>query len=186
MEKLQESQNFKTSVWSVDGRVGYQDYTFYNGTTLAKGDMKRTPWQLGGSLAWVDVGPNPSWAIVGQYQYQDTYTEQTSKTLCPSTSSTSVLKCVTGPIGAPTPTIKDLLTLEWRYQVGKQFAIDPSATYDAHSSAYSFGLPFYFVKGSSNAFTSGVRADWASDKHHLVVGVFVTKGFSVLGGASSS
>jgi hypothetical protein len=179
-----------TSVWmvSLNGKVGYEAHTYYDGMTLAKSMVDRTPAQLGVSGTYVfDQG---NWSGTLSYNYQKAYEDGGAsgkmQTLCP-TKGNPVLKCINGYIGAPTEKDKDLLSLEARYisPPGKfpiPFGIDPTVTYDAHSGVYGVEVPIYVVANASKSLTGGIRYDWTSDKHQSVVGVFVASAFCILPG----
>jgi hypothetical protein len=57
-------------------------------------------------------------------------------------------------------------------------AVDPLVTCDVHTRTYGFDVPVYLFGGSAGL-TGGVRADWASDTRAWVVGIFISKPFSL-------
>jgi hypothetical protein len=180
------------SVWflSTNGKVGYEQHSFFDGTSLAKSTLDRTPWQVGLAGTYVFHGGVSSVTLSYNYQrsYEDGGKDGKMQTLCPTTGTT-VLKCVAGYINPPLRQDKDLFALDYRYisppgTFPIPIGIDPGVTYDANSGAYGFQLPIYVIADKSKNLTGGLRYDWTSDKHESVVGIFVTSGFCVLPGYS--
>jgi hypothetical protein len=166
-------------LYGVTATAGYEAHTFFSSTMLAKTSEDKAPYQFGGYVTY--VGASRNWAVSAQINYQSAYTDNPTKTLCPA--GTAPVTCVTGAFGAPQHTDKALIAAEWRW-FGQIFSLptiglDPMVTYDAVSGAYAFDLPIYLFNDGKNNLTGGVRVDWTSVRHDTVVGVFVSKAFSI-------
>jgi hypothetical protein len=181
-----------TSLWmlSANGKVGYEQHSFFDGVSLAKGEADRTPFQLGLAGTYVFGGGAMSATLSYAYQkaYKDGGASGQTRTLCPPTGH-PVLKCVTGYINAPTEADKDLFTVDLRYISPPglfpiPFGVNPTVSYDAHSGVYGVQFPVYILANKSKSLTGGVRYDWTSDKHESVAGVFVASAFCILPGYS--
>jgi len=175
-----------SSLWLFggSGTVGDESHTFYNAVSLAKSSLNRTPLQFGGYLTWVAGQRNLSATL--QLDYQNSYTDNPTKTVCPAGGSGPVT-CVNGAFGPPKTTDKALVAgeLRWFGQVDHlPIGVDPMVTYDAASGAYAFDLPVYLFSDGKDNLTGGIRYDWTSVKHASVVGVFIAKAFNI--GAFSS
>ncbi len=176
-------------VLSLNGKVGHDVHSFYDGANLNPGSKTTTPTQLGAAGTYVFSGGHTSLSL--SYNYQDSFTDGVKgkmQVLCPPTGS-PVLKCVNGFIGAPTATQKDLFTTDLRFiapgSFPIKFGIDPTFTYDARSGVYGGQLPLYFLTDANHALTGGVRADWTSDEHHVIFGLFVSSAFCIILGKDS-
>ncbi len=187
------------SMWLASGhaKVGYESHSFYDLTTLAPAsfdptktdpsEVSRTPFDVGLSFTRVFNGGDMS--ITGAYDYQRSYADGGKKgatsNLCP-VEAVSILTCVTGYVGHPLLTDKQLATAEFRYINGHtlpfSFGVAPAFTYDLQSGIYSFAVPVYLIADETKALTGGLRYDWTSDKHESVVGIFVTSAFCILPG----
>ncbi len=168
----------------VFGKVGYEELTYYNPTTLAKDALKRTPWQIGAYLGRIDGGGNWSWAF--QALHEVSYKEKDSTTACLAGAG-PVLTCISGPLGRAEQVTKDVLSIEGRLSAFKinlgfgetKLGFGPKVAYDANNDNLSLSFPVYLFSGK-DGLTGGIRADWESNEHDIVVGLFVTKSFSTL------
>ncbi len=178
-------------LFSLNGKMGGEDHTYYNGVTLAKSTVTKTPYQFGGAATWDFNEGNSSLSLL--YNYQLAYADSnkgTAQVLCPLTGVV-VLKCINGFVGAPTQRVKDLMTVDLRSLVKLPSAfqltlgLDPAVTYDAAANSYAVQFPIYFLKDATNGLSGGIRYDWTSSQHVSVVGVFVASSFCVLPGANA-
>jgi hypothetical protein len=165
------------------GKMGYEAHNYYDPTTLIKASVNKTPLAVGTYFTVVSAGRQ--WAMTGEAQYQNAYKDAQTQTECPAPGAKPTVICAAGPIGEPATTTKALLSVELRGTLGKfqmfggsTIAIDPLVTFDAHSSTYGIDAPVYLFS-SSAGLTGGVRADWASDTRAWVVGIFISKPFSL-------
>jgi hypothetical protein len=139
------------------------------------------------------VGTGWNWAVTGQYDYQDAYKDQTTKTECPAPAAAKAPTiCVSGSIGHPSKSIKNLFTLEWRYKVpipkwfgGDSVGVAPSATYDATSHIYGATALLFLFGNGGGGLTGGFDTSWQSNTHHVSAGIFVTQPFSITGQTAS-
>jgi hypothetical protein len=168
------------------GQIGYKKYTFYDPNTLAKGELDRTPWRAGGFWGW--IGGDQSSSITLEYAREVTFEQADKKTACLAGVGT-VLSCISGPLGRAARVTKDLLSVEVRRGFGKaelgmvrpSVGFAPKVVYDANNNDWAVALPVYLF-GDKSGLTGGVRADWESKEHDVVVGVFLTKTFSISDG----
>lgn len=174
--------------WAIglSGGVGYESHTYYSSTTLAKSSENRTPWSAGAYAGLLDFGRDA--ALTFQYQYQEKYTDQTQKTMCPANSGSAPVTCATGSFGPPKFTIQNLVTLELKaitppkiFGLPGGFGLDPTISYDLRSQKKSVDFPVYFFQNGGKGLTGGLRASWASDTHRASVGIFVSKPLTLFG-----
>jgi hypothetical protein len=166
-------------VYGGGAKVGSQQFSYFEGTSLAKANVTRTPYSLS-----VFAGQTSSGAgnilVLGQFEYQRAYKDADSRVLCPA--GTAPVTCTSGPIGTPLQTTKRIFSLEARYTAGT-FELSPTLSYDSVSKVKGIDVPIYFIGGASTdnkpaPFNAGLRVGWRSDTHHGQVGLFVGTPFS--------
>lgn len=171
----------------VFGKVSRKTYTAYDPLTLAKDDLSRTSWRGGAFYAL--IGGSLGWSATVQYAHEETFKEADTRAVCQAGAG-PFLTCAAGPIGPLTRSRKDIFSLEGRRSWGPKilgeitprFGIAPKIAYDAKHDDWAVGLPVYLF-GNSGGLTGGVRVDWDSRKDRdLLVGVFLTKTFSIAEG----
>lgn len=93
--------------------AGYNQFTFYNSSTLAKLSQDDAPWS---ARAFVGIMPRAAVPAIVTLaaNYQQAFTASPTSTKC--LASASSLKCQTGAIGAPTRADKMLLSLDLHSQ----------------------------------------------------------------------
>jgi hypothetical protein len=174
-------------LWGTTGKVGYQQYKFFQPVTLAASTLRTTPWSVGGYVAFQpNVVPNS--LITFTYQHQYGNNPGSAKVACPA-GAVGGKGCVDGTIGPPPPQTKDLLTLDLRQRFSGaalklpygDFAVELTPSYDARSHVWAIDAPIYFVSDGKGGFNGGVDVSWRSDKHETIVGVFLSKPFSLAG-----
>jgi len=164
-------------------KVGYKEYTYYDPTTLAEGELERTPWRVGGF--WGFIGGDRGWAVTAEYAHEVSFEAAPSKTTCLAGAG-PLLDCVSGSLGRAAKVTKEVLSLEGRLALGKlelgkvkpSIGLAPKVVYDAKNDDWAVALPVYLFSDKTGL-TGGVRADWESNAHDIIVGVFITKAFSV-------
>lgn len=167
-------------------KVSQKSHGFYDPVTLAKSETTRTPWRLGAFYAL--IGGDRSWSATFAYAHEVAYQPAASKNLCRTIAGT-LLECVNGPIGGGAETKRNVLSLELRRSWGPRVlgevtphvGVAPKVAYDTESGVWAVGLPVYLF-GDNSGLTGGLRADWEDKTHDLVLGVFVTKTFSIADG----
>jgi hypothetical protein len=168
------------------GKVSQKAYDFYDPVTLAKSDVTRTPWRVGGFYAF--IRGDQSWSTTFEYAHEVAYRSADAKTVCRAGAG-PLLDCVDGPIGRVQQTKKNVLSVEVRRSWGTKvlgvvtprIGVAPKVAYETESDAWAVGLPVYLF-GDKSGLTGGLRADWENKTHDLVVGVFLTKTFSISDG----
>lgn len=168
------------------GKVTQKSYDFYDPVTLAKSDATRTPWRIGGFYTL--IGGDRSWSTTFEYAHEVAYRSADVKTVCRAGAG-PLLDCVVGPIGRVKQTNKNVFSLELRRSWGPKelgevrpdVGAAPKVAYDAESGEWAVGLPVYLF-GGVKGLTGGLRADWESKTRDVVIGVFLTKTFSIADG----
>jgi hypothetical protein len=179
--------------YGLTGKVGYQQFTYNLPPSLTPMKDAHDPWSIGPYYGIQFNNPgiglsNP--LLLFSYQYQDTFADNTTKTICPTTSSTPVLTCVTNPIGLPKETIKSIVAVEVRDRIWlaansllSSFAFDLGTYYDTKAKVWGVDLPIYLV-GDKTGLSGGVQLGWRSDTNGFTASVFVSKAFDIFGAPS--
>lgn len=167
-------------ILGASGKVGYQTFNYYDGTSLAKKHNAKTPTSAS-VFVGVTANNNIPLMFLARFEYQNAYKDADSKVLCPDGNSFPVT-CVSGAIGSPVRTEKKIISIEARYE-GPWLEVRPTISYDTVSKVKGFDLPVYFINGTSAdgkpiPFNAGVDLGWRSDKHEAVIGLFVGTPFS--------
>lgn len=165
--------------WGVSGKGGFTDYTFYDNPSLTKHKERRNGWSAGAYAAVRPDGSNFMFVVSGRAQ--DTYKDADSKTLCPPPSgSTSVITCVSGPIGEPARKRSNVFSIEGRAKLpGLRISEQPQdfigvsliASRDTRNKITGVQLPIYLV-GDIKGLNGGIRMDWTSETK-TTVGIFI-------------
>lgn len=162
--------------WGLNSKIGYQQYNFYDPTSLAQETLKGAPWSVGGYVAFQpDVAANNLISL--SYQHQYGFNPAKSKIKCPP-NSTGGMGCVNGEIGPPPVQIKDLFTVDYRMKPASFLAFDITPSYDVRAGVWAINIPVYFMGDGKNSLSGGLAFGWRSDKHVSTVGVFLSKPFS--------
>jgi len=167
-------------VYGATAKIGYQQFTYFDHSTLAKNQTSKTPTS-GSVFAGTTLGPDQRMLLLAKFEYQNAYKDATSNVLCPAPSSAPT-KCINGPIGAPPRTTGHIYSLEGRYTASR-FDLDPVLSYDSVSHVKGVNFPIYFIGGVSDdgkpsAFNAGIDLGWRSDTHVAMLGIFVGSPFS--------
>lgn len=182
---LQATQGFEhVWVWGASARVGFQEFTYYDGATLARLQNDETLWR---ASAYVGYLFRSSAMATATLTSQTAFKDRRTQVLCPG--GAPPVTCVNGPIGAPEEIESLLLGLDYRRQIflgagadrflsGPDLGYSFAATYDFETEVYGFDLPIYLLRDSSDLLTGGVRLGWRSDDHELTVGLIVSRPFS--------
>ena len=124
-------------------------------------------------------------AVTASYSYQDSYQDQTSKTMCPESLGSKPVTCQTGSFGAPALQVKSLIAIEakWIFATNPnwivpQVGIDPKFTYDTHARQYGVDVPIYVLSNGSKGLTGGIDVGW-SNTAHATVGLFLNQPLQV-------
>jgi hypothetical protein len=172
-------------VYGGGAKLGYQQFTDYDPTTLAKATPNKTPWSANFYGAWNPLFDIQSF-LIAKFEFQDGYKDATSKVLCPAPSG-KALTCVSGPIGTPVHTESKVLSLEERRIFTWPFTMGISVVpqYDLQAKVFAVNLPIYFVPSAgSKGLSGGLQAGWRNDTHSFSFGVFAASAFSFFPAAS--
>lgn len=161
-------QSSRATVWGASGKVGQEDFEYYDPVTLAKLSDHRTGWSLKAYYAMKPLDEERLFTV--QYEHQLAWEGQEEKILCPAGGGAA--DCVKGAPGKPTRVEKDIVSAEYRQRVGgSAFALNLS--YDARNEVAAVGLPIYLTTNGEGRFVGGVRFDWRSDTGEAKAAVFV-------------
>ncbi len=164
-------------IFGLNAKGGYQDFDYFQASDLSKQSVRKSPWSAGIFASYAPSSADT--LLTGSFKLLESYDDAMSKTLCPSTSPSTPVECVSGPIGVPTKKRKQPLTLEMRRYVSTGIAFSLSATRDFKNKVSGAQLPIYFVGNGDGGLTGGIRFDWASDTHKTSVGIFVGQAFQL-------
>lgn len=168
--------------WGITGRVAYSTHKHFDSQTLAEGSSRRYSRSAAPFLS-LDTGPN-GWNFVVKHDWQRSFKDATSKTLCPE-PTTFPVTCVNGAIGEPKLTRARIWSLSARHSSGSGLLdLAPTLSYDTVSKVKGVDLPMYFIKGSADSkkivpFNAGVRLGWRSDTKEGTVAIFVGSDFDL-------
>lgn len=155
-------------VWGASGKVGSEDFDYFDATTLAKMSDSRTGWSLKAYYAAKPLDEEKLFTF--QYEHQSAWEGQEEKILCPAGGPTSA--CVKGAPGKPTKVEKDIVSFEYRQRTGnKAFALNLG--YDANNGVAAIGLPIYLTTDDKGSFIGGIRFDWRSDTEEATAAIFI-------------
>jgi hypothetical protein len=104
--------------------------------------------------------------------------------MCPASTTTDPVKCINGPIGAPSRKDGLLGAIEFRRQfMLKDFwipsiGVAPQITYDLLKKKGGLDFPIYLVPDAKGNLLGGVRFGYRTDTDDVAVGVFVGTAFS--------
>ncbi len=182
-EALFWGENPRLLTWGASARGGYQEFNYFDGTTLERREAEENPWSASVfvGMAW----PNDRRMVTLSYTQQNSFRDATVSVLCPG--GVPPLTCVDGPIGPPNEKDEQIVAFEWRqgFDAERQprlsnigFAL--TASYDIESEEYGVDLPVYLVQSDARELTGGVRFGWRSDDNEITVGVFVSRAFSFM------
>ncbi len=172
----------RVAIWRFGGSVtaGEEAHSFYDPTTLTKASQTKTPVQIGVYLT--HIGATRDWSLTLQADYQQAFSDGTSKTLCPA-GGTGVVTCTTGSFGPPKNIRTTLIAGEWRWFTHLNglppFGLAPQVTYSTSNRAWAIDIPVYLLSDGKDNLTGGLKLDWTSIGHRVVVGFFVSKAFSI-------
>lgn len=171
----------RLTYFGVSAKVGSESHAFYDPLTLAKSDVERTPWSVGAFYSL--IGGDQTWSMTAEYKHQKVFEDGKARTACLAGPG-PILSCVTGALEPVKAVTKDVLSLEGLWAPGRsdispaRFGIGPKIAVDLGNDQWAVALPVYLF-GDKSGLTSGIRADWDSRDHRVVVGVFVTKALSI-------
>jgi hypothetical protein len=184
----------RTFAAGVYAKPGYQQYAFITSSgsgneaaltrdlSSANQTTSRVPVSAGVYIGTTIFGPD---MLFGHYDFQNTYKDQASGTLCPANSAPGfgAITCASGSIGTPKRSETSLVSLEYKYyHIGNiPFAVDFNAIYDTRMRTRSVDVPIYFVNSGSKAdLVGGIDLGWSSSNHKATIGVVIATPFNVL------
>jgi len=184
--RVKTKENFPKNAWNwvygAEATLGYKNFNFYDRTSITKQDQTETPWSTGLFGGFISAD-NRSLVSMG-FEYQKSYQSSTSKTVCPSSTTTAWVDCITGNIGSPIKKIKHLAYLDYR-RLFRHVGVSFRVTRDFENDETGLDLPIYLVRAKRpdpdtlGVFNGGIRLGWTSTDD-FTVGVFVGSAFSIL------
>lgn len=158
---------------------GYQDFSFYDATTLASQKKREGLWSAGAFISYLPIAMSA--VLTGTISVQSSYKDAKSSSQCLATPSanSSFLTCANGSIGSPAHKTTEILALEWRQQVTEHAAIALQVSRDFRNKITAVQLPVYFIHDAKGGLTGGFTFGWTSQDHKGSMGVFVNQAFSL-------
>jgi hypothetical protein len=165
--------------WSVTLSGGYRDAKYFEPATLKEQKERKKLAGLDVTYSYVPLEATQLFAAT--LGVASGYKDGKSTTACLSTppAGSTLLDCVTGPIGVPKKQDSRILDLEWRRKISERHAFSLLVSRDFKEKVTSVGLPLYIVGNDKDGLSGGIRLDWNSDDKKTTIGVFVGKAFSV-------
>jgi hypothetical protein len=165
--------------FGISAKGGYQDFTYYDTSSLAQARQRNTISSVSGFYAFMPM--HGLSAVTATLSVQSVYKDAKSKTVCFKTppSGGAFLTCASGSIGEPTRKITQVLNLEWRRQIADKLAISVQVSHDFKNEVSEVQVPVYLIADSKNSLSGGLSFGWTSTDHKGVLGVFVGQSFSI-------
>jgi hypothetical protein len=129
----------------------------------------------GATLSWMRILQNMSFILGYSYErpFKGGMGEQVCKPIGTSTSTT----CSAAMVGAPTRTLANIVSAEFRAIILKDFAMAPRVEYDITGHNIGAKLPLYLRTVTTKSFSGGVEVGWTRDAHFQGA-LVLTKAFS--------
>ena len=102
-----------------------------------------------------------------------------SVSLCRPLAGTDATTCANAVLKAPAQSTGAVASVQLRRTLSRGVAIAPQVQYDAKTKVCAVQVPVYFLKDSKGSPIGGVRASWRSDRHAVVVSLFVGAAFGL-------
>jgi hypothetical protein len=166
--------------WGLATRGGYQDFTFYDAMSLGKNKKRHSLWST--SLFGAYLPLEKLSAFTATFTVESAYKDAKSSSLCLQTppATGTFLTCADGPIGEPSRTTTQILSLEWRRQITEKVAFSLQASRDFKNRISTIQLPLYFIGDAKSGLSGGLTLGWTSEDHKASLGVFVGQAFKLL------
>jgi len=166
--------------WGLSTKGGYQDFTFYDATSLAKSKQRHSLWSVSVFGAYLPLEKLS--AFTATLTVEAAYKDAKSSTQCLQTppATGAFLTCADGPIGEPSRSTTQILNLEWRRQITDKVAFSLQASRDFKNKISTVQLPVYFISDAKSGLSGGLTLGWTSEDHKASLGVFVGQSFKLL------
>ncbi len=161
---------------SIAATSGYQDFNWYDPTSLAKTTTRKKPQSLEFALSRVVTAGT---LVTAAVRTEESYEATKSFTRCPAPTGTVPFNCVTGAIGEPTKKRADVLTLDVRTIVYKRMALGLTLNRDIKNKTTGIELPLYVLSSSAGDLTGGIKLGWTTDDHKVSAGLFIGQPFKL-------
>lgn len=156
-------------------KAGYDDFTFFDPTTLQKRSQDEVPWGVG---LFGGVLAGTSYYTVG-IDYQRGYKAAASGTACPvPAEGATVTRCVSGALGEPSSNERQLLNFEGRWLIGES-AIGAKLVHDFKNDFWGIDVPVYLFPNDKGLLSGGLRFGWTNTEQ-FSAGIFVGVPFKLL------
>ena len=145
--------------------VGYNNFTEFNPSTLAKSSQSDVPWSIRGYFGYMPWVTIPALVTVAA-NYQQAYTAAPTATKC--VGMTSMLNCQTGAFSAPTQMNKMLLSVDLHSQFsvfGHSIGFGPQITYDTIGHQTGIDAPIYSIPDTKGNLIGGIDLGWTNTNH---------------------
>ena len=163
--------------YEINGKIGVEEFNFFDPVTLMKRDQDENPWTLGIKAKLVPLNFNALFML--EYTHQNAYKAANSATACPVSLGTTPTVCITGNIGAPTRNIKRLLAFETRKEFSDHnWGLALKVTHDFENNDTGLELPLYLFKDSEENLSGGIRLGW-TNTDSITAGMFAESEFKL-------
>jgi hypothetical protein len=183
--KLQIYPEFKSLFWKptswkliygIEGSIGYQNFEFISKQTYEKKDQDKYPMGANAFFGAVPPGQNAVLTVGGQFQ--ESYKESKTQTVCPVTTTGTSFVCDTGALGEPGHKQKQIVYVEGRTEF-LSLGLNIRVSHDFKNYDTGIDAPVYIFHDKKNNLNGGLRFGWTKNDHKALLGVFVGGSFSL-------
>lgn len=179
--------DWSAHAYGLEAAVGYRKFNYLLAQPARFEQQVRVPWSAKAFFSWLPDVRRDSWT--GALEYQRSFKEGTSGTICPANPTGVEQACLTGALGSPALTERLIASLEYRrlLRFGENaflpsIGLSAMFSYDTLNNNFGFDLPVYLAANADGQLTGGIRFGYRSndnEKDDYVLGVFVGTAFSL-------
>ena len=164
--------------WGLTATLGYDDFTYYDATTLAKSDSRKQPWDIGAFYSYTFLSDASRLSLA--VKLENAYKAAKAETRCPVPTGTLPVTCVSGSFTAPNEKRSHIVSTEYRkiLESGK-YAWALSVNRDFKNKVTGVELPLYFLRSEQGFVNGGITLGWTSEDKKATVGLFIGKPFDL-------
>lgn len=164
----------------LNASLSYNEFKFFD--TVSR-EVEKDEGRLGfdASITAGLIYPKKGFSFNGSVGFQRNYKDQDDFAVCPVDISVGEqLDCPVNAFGTPKRDDSALVRGEFRYILGKKFAISPTVVYDVTDSDFRAELPIYLISNEDGGLSGGIRAGYdTEDENEFIFGVFVSSPFEL-------
>lgn len=169
-KKVTKSQFFFG--FSLSGVVGAEQHSFYDEISFNQINSTKNPWSV--NPQFVIFFPHEKFSVTGGFKHQVSFLDQDTT----SKYQNSTSNCTVGSFGAPSRTVRNMITSEIHYQIYRNLAIAPQYQYDVDHRVSSFTVPIFLTDLKKVGGAGGIEFTWRSDTRSTGIGFFYNRSFS--------